>query len=200
MIEGFYTYTQGMELEDMDEIAPWFSTADSNIAYGIGHSPSDMQKVKALFLLNTSATPKRRNFIVREKTTHNILGMVQFNNMDWSSRSTDLAILLTNEKFRNKGYGTDIKISIVNFIFNQWNMRYIYGNYPKYIESITQINEKLGASIVGYLPNNIYIDGKYHDSLYYVLNKEIFNTHYIGKENEWKDYIQKKVKKDSTFS
>lgn len=189
MIEGFFTTIKGLEPDDEIELAPWFSSYESHFAYGVPHSPCDIQKIRDVFLSNT-VNPRSRNFLIQEKATSRRIGVMQFNNIDWNSRSISLSIMLISSEVRGKGIGTDARLSALNFVLNEWNMRYVYGSYGSYQTGIPEMNSKLGAEVVGRYENGIHIDGKYHDIIYYALSKKSFNSNYLNTKKQWEEYIK----------
>lgn len=189
MIEGILTVVRAMEPEDEIAIAPWFTTHDSNLAYGICHSPSNIQKIRDLFISNVSGPPDRRNFLIEDKHTKKRIGMFQFNKMDWFSRSLGIGNILFSEEDRHRGYGTDARLHVLDFVFNSWNMRYVYGEYASYHKEIEPMNKRIGAEIVGTLPNSVFVDGHFFDTIYYALDKDTFNNHFLNQKDQWTDYI-----------
>ncbi|HHU61698.1 MAG: GNAT family protein [Bacillota bacterium] len=54
------------------------------------------------------------------------IGEVELDHIAWRSGEAELKISITNEEFRNRGYGTDAIMTILSHAFEKMNLKRVY--------------------------------------------------------------------------
>lgn len=79
--------------------------------------------------------------------------------------TTWIGIAIADNKYWGKGYGSDALKVLINFLFNELNIRKITLGVFSYNTRAVKCYHNLGFKEEGCLKKNLYRDGKYHDEL-----------------------------------
>lgn len=105
------------------------------------------------------------------------VGEIQTWVVDDTSRLFDYAIQVFGE-FKGKGIGTEALVVILDYYFNELNMRICRSAVYSYNRPSQKFHEKFGFTKEGVGRKQVYARGKYYDMIYYSIFNEEFNKKY----------------------
>lgn len=103
------------------------------------------------------------NFAIETLEDKRYIGGCGINSIDWKNNIVVVGIFIGDQSYWGKGYGTDAMKTLVNFIFNEMNIRKIKLNVYAFNERAVKSYEKCGFVKDGTLRQEIFREGKYHD-------------------------------------
>ncbi|MBR3108129.1 MAG: GNAT family N-acetyltransferase [Clostridia bacterium] len=112
---------------------------------------------------NTSFTSGEYQFAIETKAERCFIGQCGFVKVNWKNRVGELAILIGENDFRGKGYGTDAIETLCTFGFQEMNLHKIKALVFDFNEAALRCYEKCGFTREGVLKQEIYREGAYHD-------------------------------------
>lgn len=125
-------------------------------------------------------------FAIILNDTGEYIGNISYNNVDWKNRNCEIAIIIGEEKHRNKGYGTEALNLLLDFIFNELNLHRIELKVYDFNERAIKCYEKCGFKKEGLLREVTYKHGKYINEYVMAILKSDFikqNNYYQGNNN-----------------
>lgn len=99
------------------------------------------------------------------------IGNVYLTNIDYISRKAHSHILIGNHDFWNDGYGTEAMSLLLDYAFNNKNLRRIEALVLEDNIASQKMHEKLGYKREGFLRESVYKDGRYKNQICYALLK-----------------------------
>lgn len=135
-------------------------------------------------LENALKNPNERSFNITDSKTNKIIGTISLERIEWVGKSAELGILIGDEEFRSKGYGTEAIRIILDYAFNFLNLNCIYLALISSNKRAYKCYLKCGFKDSGRIRDRIFINGQYYDMLFmdilssefsgdYIMNKEI---------------------------
>ncbi len=85
----------------------------------------DYEKVEKYYQLKTV---DKTRVIFAIFVDDKIIGEIQLKKIDVKNRHATLSIAISNDKYKNRGYGTKAQKLIIDFAFNQLNLEIIYAD------------------------------------------------------------------------
>jgi RimJ/RimL family protein N-acetyltransferase len=104
-------------------------------------------------------------FAVRWKENNDFIGTAKLGPIDWVHRKAYYGILVGNEKYRNKGAGTDVARVIVSYGFNRLNLHWIGAGLVSENVAAMRCYEKAGLRTVAVIPKQLWFRGRYVDNV-----------------------------------
>lgn len=77
-----------------------------------------------------------------------IIGTVELGFINYKKRECKICRFLIGEKFRNKGYGTEISIFLINYAFNELDMNKVLLHVSSMNISAKKCYEKVGFTVI----------------------------------------------------
>lgn len=115
-------------------------------------------------------------FAIIYNKTGEYIGNVSYGSIDWKNRNCEIAIMIGEEKYRNKGIGTKALLLLMDFIFNELNLHRIELKVYDFNKRAIRCYEKCGFKKEGILRDTVYKHGKYiNEIIMGILNDEYFN-------------------------
>ena len=94
-----------------------------------------------------------------------LIGCMGLNRIDYISGVGYTGTVIGNKEYWGKGYGTSAKKLLLEFAFNQLNLRKIYSDVIAYNERSLKYANKCGYVQEARLPDYYYKNGKYWDKV-----------------------------------
>ena len=107
---------------------------------------------------------KGYSFAIECKESGQYLGGCGMHDIDSKNRMATVGIFLGKEHV-GKGYGTDAMQVLVDFCFNEINLNRVKLNVFAFNKRAIRCYRKTGFKIEGTLRQEVFRNGKYHDSL-----------------------------------
>jgi len=102
-------------------------------------------------------------FVIKENEKNTTIGSCQLHNVHWINRSAELQIRIGDQKYRNKGYGSEAIELLLRFGFKDLNLHRIYLHLLKNNERARKAYLKAGFIVEGDFREAVFINGKYAD-------------------------------------
>ncbi|OPJ65003.1 GNAT family N-acetyltransferase [Clostridium oryzae] len=123
-------------------------------------------------------TNERYIFGIRDKKEDQLLGVIGFDNIVWTSGTAFMFIGIGNKHNQGKGLGTQAINMLLDYGFNEFNFHKIQLNVLQYNERAIKLYEKVGFVKEGTYREYVYRDGIRYDMYLYGMLK-----------SEWKNHI-----------
>ena len=121
---------------------------------------------------------EERVFVIVEKAADRPVGMARILINQYTKRvtSADIGLMIAEKDCRGKGYGTEVVQLLLREVFEQLNLhRVSYWTVTDNIASVA-LARKMGFKEEGLLREEIFFDGKYHDSIAFGLLREEYES------------------------
>lgn len=112
------------------------------------------------------------NFAIESLEDGKYIGGCGINSVDWKNSIVVVGIFIGEKNYWGKGYGTDALRVLINFIFNQMNIRKVTLNVYSFNHRAIKSYEKIGFKTEGVLRKQIFKNGEFHDEIIMGLFKE----------------------------
>lgn len=103
-----------------------------------------------------------------------IIGFMGVHNIRWKDRVASTGAVIKDTGNRGKGYGTRAKMLVLNYAFNECNLRKICSGAIAFNLASIRFNAKCGYKIEGVLKDQYWINGNYHDLVMSAVFREDF--------------------------
>lgn len=91
------------------------------------------------------------------------IGTMGLHSINWVNRTATTGALIGEKRYWGKGYGTEAKMLILNYAFNQLNLRKIKSEVIAYNKRSLNYSLHCGYEIEGRKKQEIYKNGQYWD-------------------------------------
>ena len=163
MIKGKKIKLRALEKNDLEKWVRWLNDAEvtkfTTIIY-----PFSMEEEEEWYR-KTTADQNIKNFII-ETLKGKAIGGISLNKINWKDRNAELGIVIGEKDFWNKGYGTDAVRTLLDFTFSEMNLHRIYLRVFAYNKRALRAYEKCGFKVEGEIRDDIFRDGRYHNSYF----------------------------------
>lgn len=123
-------------------------------------------------------------FAVRKLEDDELLGDIGFNSVDTLHKTAILGIMLANEDYQHKGYGTEAMNLLLDFGFSLLNLKNIFLEVFEYNKIAYNLYKKVGFTEIGRRRKALEIMGKRYDVIMMDILSEEFESKFIKKELE----------------
>jgi RimJ/RimL family protein N-acetyltransferase len=165
---------------DVDEMTKWVNDPEVTQYITINHPiyrESEIEYVKAL-------QGRKDDFIFAVETIDGVyignMGLHKVNHIDGTAST---GAMFGNKDYWGKGYGSEAKMLLLDFAFNNLNLRKIYSSAIAFNERSIAYQQKTGYQIEGVRKDQIFKNGKYWDEVLLA----IFREDWISIWNQYKE-------------
>ena len=133
--------------------------------------PKSKRDIKKWFF---EGLPKKKEliFAIETKKSHRLIGIISLHKINWQQRIVTTETLIGDKTYWGKGFGTDAKMTLLNYAFNTLGLRKIGSAVIDYNERSLQYNLHCGYKEEGRLKKQILKNGEYRDIVLLGLFKE----------------------------
>jgi len=110
-----------------------------------------------------SKNNKEIYFAIEEIKSSNLLGYFQIKNINWSSRTAWLGIIIGDQNSRGKGYGSETMQLGLDYAFSFLNLRKISLEVISANKTALALYKKFGFREEGVMKEQFYFNNKYYD-------------------------------------
>lgn len=173
-------------------LRPYNKVTDLELCQRWINDPEVRQYLKSLWpltfeqeeeFLKQISSNKTSVFLIIETKDHKPIGSMVLVKINWIDRTAVTGALIGEKRYRNRGYGTDAKMILLNYAFNTLNLRKINSNATTDNKPSISYNMKCGYKIEGIRKKQFFRVGKYVDEVYLSVFKKDF-------QKLWKKYQQ----------
>lgn len=108
-------------------------------------------------------------FAIRQLDGDEIIGLLEFDGVDWSNRTTFVSIGIGEAAYRSRGYGKDAMAAGLRFAFHELNLHRVCLTVFSYNAPAIALYDSLGFSREGVYREHLERDGRRHDMILYGL-------------------------------
>ncbi len=101
-----------------------------------------------------------------------LIGTMGLHRINGKDRTALTGALIGEKEYWGKGYGTDAKMTLLDYAFNTLNLRKINSSVYAFNKRSLKYNLKCGYKIEGVRKKQIFRNGKYHDEILIAVFKE----------------------------
>ena len=112
-----------------------------------------------------------------------MIGTVGLEELNYVNRSAVLGIFIGDKEYRSKGYGTEAIRLLLDYGFNYMNLHSIKLNLMSANERAFKCYSKCGFKETGRIRENIFVNGKYYDTITMDILENEFNENCIRNKN-----------------
>ena len=164
-IEGERIYLRPITIDDTDMVLSWRNSPEvvKNFIYRKPISKSEHinwieQKVN---------TGKVIQFIICDKKTDTPLGCIYLQNFEKEHNKAEEGIFLGNTGVSGKGIGSEAGRLLVDYAFKELKLHKLSARVLAYNMASRKMHEKSGYVQESYLKDELFLDGKYEDLIFY---------------------------------
>lgn len=176
---------RALEPEDMEVLRDIVNDPEIERLVG-GWSLPVSKKQQLEWYENISNSNMNIRFAIETKED-GVIGMADLRILDWKNRVAFHGIKIGNKKFRGRGYGKDVVLTIMKYAFEELQLNRLDGTIIEYnIPSKKLYLEKCGWKLEGLRRQYVFKNNKYHDELIVgILRSEYFD--FINKDGYWNE-------------
>lgn len=173
-LTGREIYLTPLTKEDIsDEYISWLN--DSEVCAGNSHAIFPNSKAKTINYIESITNSKTELvFAIKLKKNNLHIGNASIQNINNIYRSADLAIIIGNKKYWNKGISTEIFRLFIEYGFSRLNLNRLTAGTPVTNIGMTAICKKIGMKQEGIMREFMYKNGKYIDVVIFSILKKEF--------------------------
>jgi RimJ/RimL family protein N-acetyltransferase len=163
-MEGKKIRIRALEKTDIEEVLKWINDPEVTATLAMRYPVSRYQEEKWIERTLDGTDVKNKVFAIETKDGV-YLGGVGLHNINWKDRNAEVGIVIGKKEYWNKGYGSDAMLTILDFAFKRMNLHRVYLRVYDFNQRGIRSYEKCGFKKEGVLRDDLYADGKYHDTI-----------------------------------
>lgn len=157
---------------DVEIINEWFNDIEFLRSYDMAAALPKNHKEMQLNLENFFNSSERYIFAIKLLDSNEIIGIIGFDDIIWSSSVATFFIGIGNKSQTGKGIGSEAMNLLLDFGFNELNFHRIQLNVIAYNEPAIKLYERQGFIREGTYREFIHRDGIRHDLYLYGLLRQ----------------------------
>lgn len=181
MINGERVRLRPVEREDLPHFVAWFQDPEVRegllvfMPYSMGQEEKWFQGHLDGFPGNQATQPLSIDTQDDDGNWIHI-GSCGYHHIDWRSRKGEVGISIGDKRYWNQGLGTDAMRTLVRFGFEQLNLNRVLLQVFAFNARAIRSYEKIGFVEEARLRQDLFQDGRYHDSVYMSILREEFGA------------------------
>lgn len=180
--DRIYLAPSGSSEEEIDKFTEWLN--DFQVTDYIGRtSIITTYGAEKEYLENKEKSTNIRAFNIISLDNAKLIGTISLVKINWISRSALLGIFIGDEEYRNNGYGTEAINLILEFGFRYLNLHSIKLDLLSVNKRAHKCYLKCGFKDTGASREDIFLNGKYYDTLHMDILDNEFKGDYIRNKN-----------------
>jgi len=149
--------------EDIEQFMIWMNNPDIT-QFLLRTDPVSLKQEEEWFE-RVSKPNGSYTLAIVENESGKLIGSMGINQIDQKHGTAVTGAMIGSEDHRNKGYGTEAKMLLLEYAFHELNLRKIYSYVIEYNGRSARYSEKCGYVEEARLPKHYYKKGKYWDQI-----------------------------------
>lgn len=169
VIKGENVYLRPITAQDTELVLRWRNSPEvvQNFIY---RKPITVEEHTS-WLENKVFTGQVHQFIICDREDGMPLGSAYIQNIDEEHHRAEWGLFLGSERTYNRGIGTQTAFLIMDYAFETLGLHKLTSRVLAHNKPCIRMNEKIGYRQEAYLKDELFMDGKYEDLIYYGLIK-----------------------------
>jgi RimJ/RimL family protein N-acetyltransferase len=181
-LKGKKVTLRPLDEKDIERCCRWINNPEVAIFMN-GHWPKGLEAEKK-WLAESSA--KKDGFSLAIETLDGVhIGNMGVFDIHWTDGVATTGAMIGEKEYWGKGYGTDAKTQLLNYLFNTLNLRKICSRAYAFNERSIAYSLHCGYKEEGRQKKHVFRNGEFHD----VVNLALFKEDWIP---YWKKYLEEK--------
>lgn len=176
MIRGSLVNLYKPTREDMKKLSEWRNEPDHRKYYR-EYKESNLEDQMNWYENIMMKDQSWHHFVAKPHNSDEPIGVVFLNHIHPIYRTGEFGITLADHRFRKKGYGKDMLITLIQYGFEELNLNRIWCEVYSNNDSIN-LYRKIGFKDEGCLREHVFKNGKYLDSYILGMLKSEYETIY----------------------
>lgn len=173
-LTGEKIYLSPLTKEDISaEYISWLN--DSEVCKDNSHATFPNTHSKTLSYLESIEDSRSEIvFAIRWKKNDVHIGNISLQKINWINRSAEIAIIIGNKKYWNKGVGSEAYKLVIGYGFRTLNLNRLSSGQTVTNKGMISVCEKNGMRKEGIIREVLYKNGEYTDAVIYsILLKDL---------------------------
>jgi len=172
-LEGEKLYLRLLRVADIDtgNYGDWFNDAET-CYYNEHHRFPYSRKQLEEYIESAERESSKIVFAIIDKEKEIHVGNIAIQNIDFINRSAELAFIIGEKEYLNRGFSTEAAKLCINHAFMSLNLRRLYCGTLKDNIAMNKLAKKLGFFEEGIRKEAVYKNGKYCDVVEYGIIRE----------------------------
>lgn len=167
MIKGDRIYLRAVETTDLDACLRWINDPEVTRYLMVGTFPiSRLAEQGWVERAARGESPRDRHFAICLIDGDRHIGNAGLHGIDWPNRVAELGIMIGEKDCWSQGLGTDVMRTLVDFSFQQINLRRLFLRVYGHNHRAIRCYEKAGFQHEGRLRAHTFKEGRYVDDLF----------------------------------
>lgn len=181
--QGNRVILRPVQEEDLSQFQVWVN--DPEVSQYLGQFlPASMEDERAWLSRISKSTGQDVTVALVDRKNNTLIGSMGLHKIDHRNGTAVTGALIGNKKYWGKGYGSEAKMLLLEFAFNELNLRKVYSYVLEYNARSLAYAHKCGYVEEARLPKHYYRKGQYWDQVILAVYREHW-------EELWKTYSQK---------
>lgn len=165
-IVGEKVYLRPLRKEDIGEkYLAWINDPKTSRYLESGTFPQNKGDLEEFFETVTESTDNVI-FAISDKNENKHIGNVKIGPIDWVNRSAEFGLLIGDKTFWGRGIGEEVTRMVVEYAFNDINLRRVELGVFEEHESAKRVYEKVGFEVEGCFRGALFHEGEYKDHIW----------------------------------
>ncbi|MDD5157823.1 GNAT family protein [Sulfurimonas sp.] len=173
---GETIYLRGLDVEDARGDYPSWLNDESSCKYSEHHVFPYSADLAVDYLTKLPLQKDKIMLAVVDKKSDTHIGNITLLAISSLHRSAEFSIMIGNREFLGKGASKEASLLMLNHGFNTMNLHRICCGTMVLNSSMRALASYLGMIEEGVFRDEVYKEGKYHDTIRYSILKDEFNN------------------------
>lgn len=165
IIRGRTIYLRPITVEDTGLVLSWRNSQE--VVENFIYRKYITVEEHTSWLENKVFTGQVHQFVICDNESGTPLGSAYIQNIDEENHRAEWGLFLGSEGTYGRGVGTQTGLLILNYAFEDLGLHKLTSRVLAHNKPCIRMNEKIGYRQEAYLRDELYIDGKYEDLIYY---------------------------------
>ncbi len=184
-IRGKKVTLRAIEREDLELIHRWSNDPDITSMLGGWHFPSSKQDQEKWYNSLSLHSLSQRFAVDTEE--YGLIGIANVVEINWKDRNAVYGMLLGDKDLSGKGYGTDISMTVLRYVFEELGLKRLDGNYIAYNKASLHVHvEKCGWKIDGIKKDAYFRKNQWWDQIIAGITREQYFEN-VAKTKYWEN-------------
>lgn len=166
-LKGMYTILRPMNKEtDLEKCVRWIN--DPDVWKYLAHYKPNTIEMEAEWFNSLSKNDSNIVLAIEaiiSKNESEFIGVMGIHKIDWKNRVATTGAFIGEKEYWGKGYGTDAKMTLLNYLFNELGMHKVSSSVITYNKRSLQYSLHCGYKIEGVLKEQKFRNGRYWDEI-----------------------------------